>query len=299
MIAAISSEGSMAAAARSLGLVPSSLTYRVRQIEDSLDVLLFDRSSRQATLTAAGRELLLEGTRVMQDLHAVANRVKRVATGWEPQIDIAVDSIIVKSTVLELVEAFYALKAPTRVRLRDETLSGTWQALVLGKADLAIGVVADSRVSGIATKAMGDMPFVFAVAPHHPLAKLPEPLTDAQIKAHRIVAVADSTQQASSLSVGILHGQDVLTVANMIDKLHAQMRGLGCGSLPERLARPYIETGRLVVKKTTHQPRMPNVSYAWREHPGGKTTHRALQWWLTQLASKKTQAALLNASSMT
>ena len=46
--------GSFAAAARQLGLVPSAVTYRVRQIEDALDVLLFDRASRQARLTEAG-----------------------------------------------------------------------------------------------------------------------------------------------------------------------------------------------------------------------------------------------------
>ncbi len=295
MMAAIASEGSMAKAARSLGLVPSSLTYRVRQLEDSLDVLLLDRSSRQAKLTAAGAELLREGSRVMQDLHAVANRVKRVATGWEPQIDIAVDSIIVKSTVLELVEAFFALGAPTRVRLRDETLSGTWQALQTGKSDLAIGVVADARALGITSRPMGDIAFVFAVAPHHPLAHLPEPLTEAQIKAHRIVAVADSTPEQDTVSVGILTGQDVLTVANMTDKLHAQLRGLGCGNLPECLAKPYIDAGRLVVKKTVRPPRAPNVSYAWRDSPSLATTNRALQWWLDQLASPTTQAALLNA----
>ncbi len=295
MIAAIAQHGSMAAAARSLGLVPSTLTYRVRQIEDSLDALLFDRSSRQATLTAAGRELLSEGQRVMQDLHAVANRVKRVATGWESQIDIAVDNIIVKSTVLELVEAFFTLKAPTRVRLLDETLSGTWQALASGRADLALGVVPDSRLSGIASKPMGEVAFVFAVAPHHPLAKLPEPLTDAQIKAHRIVAVADSSLQQETQSVGIFEGQDVLTVATMSDKLHAQLRGIGCGNLPECLAKPFIDAGHLVVKKTTQPPSAPRVSYAWREHLASRTTHRALQWWLTQLGSKTTQAALLHA----
>jgi DNA-binding transcriptional LysR family regulator len=45
MLQVISEAGSFAAAARHLGLVPSALTYRVRQIEDALDVLLFDRSS--------------------------------------------------------------------------------------------------------------------------------------------------------------------------------------------------------------------------------------------------------------
>jgi len=51
LIGAVSRLGSMAAAARELGMVPSALTYRVRQVEDALDVLLFDRSARRAVLT--------------------------------------------------------------------------------------------------------------------------------------------------------------------------------------------------------------------------------------------------------
>src|SRR5664279_3342603 len=81
MLQTIATTGSFAAAARALGMVPSALTYRVRQIEDALDVLLFDRSSRQAQLTQAGSELLHEGERLLEDIDAVANRVKRVATG--------------------------------------------------------------------------------------------------------------------------------------------------------------------------------------------------------------------------
>ena len=57
MLEAIAQAGSFAGAARQLGLVPSALTYRVRQIEDALDVLLFDRSTRQARLTEAGHEV--------------------------------------------------------------------------------------------------------------------------------------------------------------------------------------------------------------------------------------------------
>ena len=91
MLQTIADTGSFAAAARALNLVPSALTYRVRQIEDALDVLLFDRSSRQARMTEAGAELLREGGRLLQDIDAVANRVKRVATGWEPQLTVAAD----------------------------------------------------------------------------------------------------------------------------------------------------------------------------------------------------------------
>jgi DNA-binding transcriptional LysR family regulator len=55
MMDTIARTGSFAAAARELGKVPSALTYSVRQLEDALDVLLFDRRSRQAKLTAAAR----------------------------------------------------------------------------------------------------------------------------------------------------------------------------------------------------------------------------------------------------
>src|SRR5665811_432356 len=140
LIDAVHRSGSMAAAARALGVVPSALTYRIRQVEDALDVLLFDRSSRQAKLTEAGAELLREGARLLEEIDAVANRVKRVATGWEPQFTIAVDSIISKATVMELCESFFSLNPPTRIKLRDETLSGTLEALALGQADLALGV---------------------------------------------------------------------------------------------------------------------------------------------------------------
>ena len=76
MVDAIARTGSFAAAARELGKVPSALTYNVRQLEDALDVLLFDRRSRQAKLTAAGAELLEEGRRLLAQMDAVANRVK-------------------------------------------------------------------------------------------------------------------------------------------------------------------------------------------------------------------------------
>src|SRR3990170_7860260 len=80
MMDTIARTGSFAAAARELGKVPSALTYNVRQLEEALDVLLFDRRSRQATLTAAGQELLDEGRHLLEQIDAVANRVKRVAT---------------------------------------------------------------------------------------------------------------------------------------------------------------------------------------------------------------------------
>ena len=293
MLQTIASTGSFAAAARSLGLVPSALTYRVRQIEDALDVLLYDRSSRQAKPTEAGLELLRESTRLLGDIDAVANRVKRVATGWESQFTIAVDSIIAKATVMELCDGFFVQNPPTRIKLRDEALSGTLATLTSGQADLALGVALEPNASaGIQGEPLGEARFVYAVAPHHPLANAPEPLTDEVIGQHRAVAVADSVQRGSGLSFGLLSGQDVFTVATMQAKMDAQLRGLGGGFLPESMARGFISAGHLVVKQVARPERVIRVSYAWRS-PGATGQGRALQWWLAQLQSPTTRTALL------
>ncbi len=292
MLQTIAQAGSFAAAARAIGLVPSALTYRVRQIEDALDVLLFDRSSRQARLTPAGAELLREGGRILEEIDAMANRVKRVATGWEPQLTIAVDGIISKTTLMELCDSFLALAPPTRLRLREETLSGTLEALVSGQADLAIGVVDPTTGADIHGKPLGDIHFVYAIAPHHPLAKAHEPLSDDIVCQHRAVAVADSVQRGGGMTVGLLPRQDVFTVATMQAKLDAQLRGMGGGFVPECMARAYIDSGRLVVRKMERPQRLARMHYAWR---GANLSRqgRALQWWLKQLETPATRLALL------
>lgn len=292
MLQTIASAGSFAAAARELGMVPSALSYRVRQIEDALDVLLYDRSARQARLTEAGAELLREGNRLLADLEAVANRVKRVATGWEAQLTIAVDSIIAKPTVMDLCERFLALQPPTRIKLRDETLSGTLEALTSGQADLAIGVAEVHLQDGLEGQLLGEVSFVYAVAPHHPLAAVAELLTDDDVRQHRAVAVADTITRGGGLSIGLLGGQDVFTVATMQAKLDAQLRGLGCGFVPECMARRDIEAGRLVVKPMARPQRVAQVHYAWRR-TAREAQGRALQWWLSQLEQPTTRAALL------
>ncbi len=292
LLQSVADAGSFAAAARSLGLVPSALTYRVRQIEEALDVLLFDRSARQARPTEAGLALLRESARLLEDAEAVARRVRRVATGWEAQFTVSVDGLISPATMLDLVEAFYALAPPTHIKWSDAILSGAGEALALGAADLAIGVTLPStHMAGLQAEPLGEVPFVFALAPHHPLAQLPEPLTDATLRSHRLVAVADSARR-NPISMGILPGQDVFTVDNMRAKVQAQLRALGCGFLPEPLARPYVQAGQLVLRRVARPVRTVQLCYAWRE--AAPAAHgRALAWWLGQLRSPATRTALL------
>ena len=305
MMDTIARTGSFAAAARELGKVPSALTYNVRQLEDALDVLLFDRSSRQAQPTAAGEELLREGRRLLQEMEAVTNRVKRVACGWETTLSISVEDALSTSVVFDLAEDFYATQTDsqgqgpaTRIRLRTDVLAGTWEALVSGEVDLAIGVLGEqANPGGLEIRPLGEMPFVYCLAPHHLLARQSaegDVLEHDHLVHHRAVAVADTARRLPAQTRNLLPGQDVLTVPSMRAKLEALLRGLGTGFLPEPLARPYLAQGRLVQRRTVNGQPVAQFFYAWRAEWGAAALGKALQWWLSRLENPATRLALVD-----
>ena len=290
----IDRKGSFAAAAEALDRVPSALTYSVRKLEEDLDVLLFDRRGHRARLTDAGMELLTEGRHLLRAAEELEQRVKRTATGWEVELRIVIDSMIPFETMLPLIADFSRQGSGTRLRFSEEVMNGTWEALLHGRADLIIGAAQDSpeaiRMSGeFQTRVLGTAAWVFAVAPTHPLATMPEPLSAAQLQQHRAVAVGDSSRALPVKTIGLLSGQDTLTVPSVAAKLLAQVAGLGCGHLPSRLAAPYLASGALIEKITTEPKSSGQCYIAWRNSARGK----CLSWFLDRLAEPATRRAIL------
>lgn len=287
---AIDRRGSFATAAEELFRVPSAITYTVQKLEQDLDVALFDRRGHRAVLTPAGLELMQQGRHLLRAAGELECRVKRLATGWETDLRIAFDVLIRVERFLPVLADFYSEQSGTRVRLSGEVLGGTWDALVSGRADIAIGVSGEAPPGGgYAVRPLGTVEIVFAVAPSHPLAALPEPLTREQILAHRAVAVGDTSRNQPARSVGLLSGQDVLTVPSLEAKIAAQVAGLGCGYLPRFAAMVEAGARRLVIKEVEEHKPEGLMGYAWRPVEKG----RALRWFLKRLEDPGVRASLL------
>jgi len=290
----IDRKGSFAAAALALDRVPSALTYSVRKLEDDLDVLLFDRRGHRAKLTAAGLELLTEGRHLLHAADDLEQRVRRTATGRETELRIVLNSIIPFAKMLPLIAAFDREAGGTRLRFVPGVLSGTWEELMAGRADLVIGATLDGpeivRTSGrFQTRPLGVVDWAFAVAPGHPLADAPEPLSPELVKQHRAVAVGDSSRSHPGITMGLLAGQETLTVPSVDDKLRAQLAGLGCGHLPRFWAQHYLDNGALLEKQTIMSKPHENFLIAWPKANQGKS----LKWFLHQLSQPEIQQALL------
>jgi len=290
VLEAIDRKGSFAAAAEELHRVPSAITYAVQKLEEDLGVLLFDRSGHRASLTEAGRELLREGRHLLQAATELESRVKRVATGYEVELRVAIDDVIPKERLYPLLQQFYREPCGTRLRLLTEVYGGAWDALVTARADLVIGAPGEGPAGGgYSTRPLGTVKWQFMAAPTHPLATAPEPIPPEEILKYRSITAADSSRNLPPRTSGLLTGQDVLTVPDMRDKIAFQCAGFGVGYLPVHMTRTEVAAGKLLVKQVLETKAESQVFIAWRTADSGK----ALRWFLNRLDDRQLLESLL------
>jgi len=280
LLEAIRETGSLSRAAAHLGKAPSTVSYAARQLEERFDALLFDRRRYRLQLTPAGELLVNEAARLMQDVSRLTQRVQQVANGWESRLWIVTDELLEFETLIPVIREFDALQSGVPLRITQEVLKGVWDALSEGRADLVIGATNEPpAIPSLRWMQLGDMEWVFAVSPKHPLAKVKEPISRATVTQHRAIVVADSSKTTEGRTYGVSGGQPVLAVPTMRAKILAQCDGLGVGWLPRHRVGSLLKNGTLIEKQMA-DPREPNIMYAgWRgDHDG-----RALGWWLEKL----------------
>jgi DNA-binding transcriptional LysR family regulator len=278
---AIDRHGSFAAAADVLHKVPSSISYVVGKLEEDLGVSLFDRSGLKAKLTPTGQAVLEDGRRLLRGAVELERRAKKIEAGWESELRIAVDVILPFRILLPYVTSFYGENSQTRLLFSHEVSGGPWDALLDGRADLALGALNDSpNLPGFSSCAIGQVEMAFAVAPGHPLADMPEPLDRSVIGQYRMVEVQDTSRQLESRHLDLQSGQDFLLVPNLESKLEAVLGGLGCGFLPSCLVHQCANQGLLKVK-LVKEPRPPKLFFAaWNTGDVGL----GVQWWIERLS---------------
>lgn len=279
LVDAIARSGSFAGASEQLHKVPSTISYAVAKLEEQLGLALFVRNGPRVTLTAAGQELLNEGRWLLAAARQLESRLRQIATGFETEVRLVHDSLIPTAAFSSDIAAFEALNCGTRLRIACEALTGTWEALREGRADIVVAAGEGPGGGGYKAVAVGSLDFAFCVAARHPLASLQRPLTRADLLEHTAIVVGDGARSLTDRTVGLQSGQRRITVPSMQAKIACQAAGLGHGFLPRACVRAELEAGVLVELKV-EEPRPPETFWlAWRtEHMG-----EALKWWRQRL----------------
>lgn len=284
---AIERRQSFAAAAEELYRVPSAVSYTINKLEEDLGVALFDRSRRKAELTPIGRLVLEQGRQILKASEELTALISQAADGWEVELRICIDSVLTCDPIYDLIEAFQRIQPKTEIRLSEEVLGGSWDALSDDRCDLVIGAEGSSPAPSFALHSLGEVVFEFAVAADHPLTKLPTPLPASTIQDYPTVIVADSSQRSPARSSGLLDGRSRIIVPTIEHKIEAQCKGLGVGYLPSHRIIKELKDGRLE-RLTLDTPRAPEeISVAWQRDNKGK----GLKWFVDRLKRMKLDPA--------
>lgn len=108
-------------AALALGVSQSSVSERIRALEEDLGVVLFDRNTRDVRPTEAGCAFVAEVDQAMQILDRAVKTVGRRARGEEGRLHIGVYALIAGGFLDRLLESFHRHYPQIALRITEGT----------------------------------------------------------------------------------------------------------------------------------------------------------------------------------
>lgn len=235
-------EGGYAAAAEALNKSQSAISYAVQKLEAGLGVRVFALEGRRAVLTPAG-ELLCRRARLLVSEAAEIEKVAaRLEQRYEAEIHVAVEAIfptwLMLDCLAELAEDF----PDTRIQLYETVLTGTEEALLERRVDLA---VSGRLPVGFLGDTLMQTRFVPVAAPSHPLHQLGRLLTYQDLRAHRQLVIRDSGVRR--IDAGWLGSEQRWTLSNFASSIRAACQAMGFAWYPEDKVAAELDSGELKV----------------------------------------------------
>ncbi|WJV46969.1 LysR family transcriptional regulator [Streptomyces flavofungini] len=136
---AVAEESHFGRAAERLGMAQPPLSQRVQRLERHLGVRLFERTSRQVTITKAGTLLLDEARELLARSEALLATARRIRDGESGLLRAALPPDIAGETVAALLADFRRHHAGVELELRE--LTTTQQLAQLTAHDLDVGLI--------------------------------------------------------------------------------------------------------------------------------------------------------------
>jgi DNA-binding transcriptional LysR family regulator len=182
-VVAIAEQGSFSRAAKLLGTSPSFLTRKIGNLERTLGVKLFDRSTRKLVLTAAGNVLLPEMQTSLRHGERAWNLAHFWMRIWKGPLRIGYSPLISSNTLLllhrldlselEAGRVGSSLEVPEpRAVLESATNHKLVDLVLRGELHAGVGIMPIEE-RGLWVEPLMKEPFCLCVPKNHPLAQRP------------------------------------------------------------------------------------------------------------------------------
>jgi DNA-binding transcriptional LysR family regulator len=242
---AVVTEGSFQSAADKIRRAQPSISLAVKNLERQLGLSLLDRSGYRVSLTAAGRSFH-ERTRVfLHELRALKNHSAQLAMGEESELRVVIGDLCPLSQTLALLRRFFDGCPATRLHLHFEALSGPWERLFDGEADLILHHIdkSDPRFDFIDLFTVALVP---VVAPGFLGFPLSPAITPEQMRDCVQCVIRDTARHSPSRDYFLLDGARNWTVSDQLMKRELILQGMGWGHMPRYLIEQDLREARLL-----------------------------------------------------
>ena len=187
---AVAQTGSLTAAGRQLGMTTSAVSKLVARYEKDLDARLFNRTTRQLSLTNQGRLFLEKAQHALAELAEAVDQLHESRQEAAGLIRIASNVAIGKEYILPLLADFMARHPKVSVEIKfDDGIAD----LVREGYDIGIQHIEISEQSYI-SRPLGQFPMILVASPGY-LARKGIPRTPADLSAHDAVSVRQNSGQ--------------------------------------------------------------------------------------------------------
>lgn len=133
---AVAEELHFGRAAERLGMTQPPLSQQIRQLEERLEVRLFERTSRSVSLTAAGSELLERSGAVFSALGDAVEGARRAAAGEIGTVTISFATSVMLNALPSIVREFRESAPDVRLELRELSTAEQVEGLRAGRLDV-------------------------------------------------------------------------------------------------------------------------------------------------------------------
>jgi DNA-binding transcriptional LysR family regulator len=233
--------GGYAQAAQRLHKTQSAITYLIGRLEELLDLRLFERQGRRAVLTAAGQMAYQRAQYLVTEALRLERASQTLSAGWSPKLSLAAEVVFPTPLLLRAMNRFNEMGADTRIEVFETVLTGTQEALLEGKVDLAITPFIPTGFLG---EPLLRLKLIALAAPSHPLHQNPAALGFDELRQHRQLLVRDSGVQRGLLKAGP-ELQQQWVFSSMALSLEAAIAGLGFAWYPESRVQKEVALGQL------------------------------------------------------
>lgn len=166
---AVARTGSFTLAAESLFITQSALSGLVKELETTLGVRLFDRSTRRIQLSAVGEGLYPLIEKILHDLDGVLDEVANLKALRKGLVRVAAPQLMACTLLPEVIATFRRSHPGIEVKLVDCAVESVTSRVFSGEVDLGVGPERDPN-SEIDATVLFELPFHAVCPPDHPLA---------------------------------------------------------------------------------------------------------------------------------